>query len=1113
MGLFNHEAANRALDASDAPVQDAIRKIYLQGAASNAPAYQDPDLTIMRVSDMKSDALGYFDLCYVQDGEYRVEIESPQGDILYSADNVFVGSHLRTQELDEYNSTDQLRDDVFLSYQEVTGRYPVRPGQKILICSTDIQYKVMPAEESVPQLMSAGGVKFCQTGTRYTDLGCFKHAVARGESFSAGTMVFAGGTIFSFDDDGNTNLPGLTGWRRVVSPENDADLAQAKAKTDLVSVTQPVNLDVVPALVAGSNTYDSVNAGLAGTADGDAFFVPTGPGLQLYRNDAGQGTFVGWQGEIIFDDVTALKAETKEFAPGLVLRTRREGYAYTVASPLVTDHHLTVAGNKLYVVPTNGVFPVDALGVVDSGEDCGSALGALSASAISEDLPVRFGSGTYTLGGALKDIELARGSCLRWIGERGAKLYFTNNMGIGAAVACETMLAAEVARHDRFIEVLDSTGMEVGDLLHIHTDTRVETGWNYDKQCVRRIARIEGATLFLDQPLEFFFATAVATTVTCYERASAHIKGLHMEMTAAVQLDFRRLCDSSMRDGKVSGPAPGWSPNFSDGVKTVSCDRFVYDGVDLEKLRYAPVITTGSRHVHVKNCVAKDVRHLDASVWAQDILFEDITGISTDGIIQCHPCIRPVFRRVSDSVTRTGLYGIDLRGLGEVVEDCVVHHANAEVSGNTNAPLLLPEYDAMAGEFTRRITRLRAPHTKIRAGKEGRFIVEQSDVGGLDESQYTLDHLKIMVDDLTRARDREGADFSPTESNNFDATVMRGLRANVPTVRQYRTRVALSEIKAISQANPAEVTTLYPHRLRTGDEVLLSDIEGMVELNGTTRAVTVVNEFTVMLDGVDSTAFQSFGSSGQLALDIPYNTITGIAQTSPAVVTCPGHGYQNGDVIWIDGVDGMTDINRIYYVVQSAAQDSFALTGLDGKGIEGTSLEAYVSGGIVTLQEEVDTIEAATKPQCGIGDQLLLRSRIWTGSSNGQRFYRFPVKYRAFGGGNIDQKTRWGVLRVIATSNVGRSIGEFAFDYDVSSGTFTLLDNHSHIPNSLCVVNVRHAQQHFIDQVYQEGASTWTDQTGERHYLTFDIEIDVNRDTRYLYDVFVEMDEVRHGSI
>ena len=65
-----------------------------------------------------------------------------------------------------------------------------------------------------------------------------------------------------------------------------------RGKTDLLTVSQSVNLDVIPALVAGSNTYASVAAGLAGTTDGEAFFVSTGPGLQVYRNDTGAGTEV-----------------------------------------------------------------------------------------------------------------------------------------------------------------------------------------------------------------------------------------------------------------------------------------------------------------------------------------------------------------------------------------------------------------------------------------------------------------------------------------------------------------------------------------------------------------------------------------------------------------------------------------------------------------------------------------------------------------------------------------------------------------------------------------------------------------------------------------------------
>lgn len=1112
MGLFNHEAANRALDASGAPVQDAIRKIYLQGAASNAPAYQDPDLTIMRVSDMKSDALGYFDLCYVQDGEYRVEIESPQGDILYSADNVFVGSHLRTQELDEYNSTDQLRDDVFLSYQEVTGRYPVRPGQKILICSTDIQYKVMPAEESVPQLVSAGGVKFCQTGTRYTDLGCFKHAVARGESFSAGTMVFAGGTIFSFDDDGNTNLPGLTGWRRVVSPENDADLAQAKAKTDLVSVTQPVNLDVVPALVAESNAYASVAEGLAGTADGQLFFVPAGPGLQLYRNDAGQGTFVGWHGEIQFESLTELQSEVAQFPMGVTLRTRQEGFVYQVAEATATDHHLTtVGGTKLYVTPRGGSFDAEAFGVVASGENVGAEFMTAVQTALQGDMALRLPTGTILLDNPVTGISIPRGKTLHLFAEGQTALYIEKSFGIKSEKVSETLLSSEAPRKSKFITLDTVSGVEVGDLLYVLAPTtRVETGWGYRKQCIRRVAAIDGNTIFLDQALDFSFTVEEGTRVECYATASIRMSGVKVEVAAGDRkILFLNLCDSHISNGGIKGQVAGWDQGWSDGMAIVGCDRFTMDHFNFEKLRYGPQITAGSRFIEVKNCTAKNIRHLDVNNWAQDVLFENVTGISTDGIIQCHPCIRPVWKNCTDSVTRPGLYGIDLRGLGERVEDCTVSHIHPEVGSNTNAPLLSDEYLSMAQEYTRRITRLRAPYTALGSGKEGRMVVEESVLGGLSSGMYTAKHTDIEVDDLTLVENRITTKFDPMMRTNFDRTLMRGNRATVAPYTQYRNRTVITPIKAITKGLPATVTTLYGHDLRTGDEVEISGVEGMLEANGNTYVVTVVDSTSFTLDGTDSSNFDEYTAAGLAELQTPIREVEAVTQSLPAVVASPGHGYSDGDVVWINGVQGMSEVNRTYFKVSAADTDSFALASLDGHDVDATGFGAYSGGGKVTLQEEVLAIEAASSPACGVRDRLLLRSQIYSGWSSGERYYRFKVKYRAFEGGGVDQNSRWGVMRVVAMSNVGRSIAEYPYQYDAQSGNFKLEENISNIPNAVCVVTVEHAGGHLAGEVSKEGEANWTYQQGFRHYITFDVIVDVSSQVRILNDVVIEFDEQR----
>lgn len=77
---------------------------------------------------------------------------------------------------------------------------------------------------------------------------------------------------------------------------------------------------------------------------------------------------------------------------------------------------------------------------------------------------------------------------------------------------------------------------------------------------------------------------------------------------------------------------------------------------------------------------------------------------------------------------------------------------------------------------------------------------------------------------------------------------------------------AAKNITAITQANPCKVTSAG-HGYTTGDEVVLSSIGGMTELNGRNVLVTVVdaNNFTLKtLDGVaiDSTTFGAYTAGG-----------------------------------------------------------------------------------------------------------------------------------------------------------------------------------------------------------------------------------------------------------
>lgn len=72
----------------------------------------------------------------------------------------------------------------------------------------------------------------------------------------------------------------------------------------------------------------------------------------------------------------------------------------------------------------------------------------------------------------------------------------------------------------------------------------------------------------------------------------------------------------------------------------------------------------------------------------------------------------------------------------------------------------------------------------------------------------------------------------------------------------------------------------------------------------------------------------------------PSPALTGISKADPAVVTQAATTYTDGDVIRIQGVNGMTEVNNQLFVVDNAAAGSFELAGVDS-----TLYTTYTSGG------------------------------------------------------------------------------------------------------------------------------------------------------------------------
>ncbi|WP_417229989.1 ubiquitin-activating E1 FCCH domain-containing protein [Brevundimonas sp.] len=67
----------------------------------------------------------------------------------------------------------------------------------------------------------------------------------------------------------------------------------------------------------------------------------------------------------------------------------------------------------------------------------------------------------------------------------------------------------------------------------------------------------------------------------------------------------------------------------------------------------------------------------------------------------------------------------------------------------------------------------------------------------------------------------------------------------------------------------------------------------------------------------------------------PEQSIRKATRRRPVEITSRGHGFANGDVVWISGVSGMTQINNRAFVVTNRTNNTFELNDQNGNRIDG----------------------------------------------------------------------------------------------------------------------------------------------------------------------------------
>lgn len=232
-----------------------------------------------------------------------------------------------------------------------------------------------------------------------------------------------------------------------------------------------------------------------------------------------------------------------------------------------------------------------------------------------------------------------------------------------------------------------------------------------------------------------------------------------------------------------------------------------------------------------------------------------------------------------------------------------------------------------------------------------------SDVEGMTElNERNFKITNVNTDDFT-LQEMDG--LTDVDSRNFTAYDSGGTAQRVYEIATPYVEADLQELEISQSADVITIVhpTYSPRELsRSGhtswslDEITFAPT--MTQPTGCTGSVGVAGSGTTRykITAVNAETFEeSLGG-----LNTTSKTITGITQADPGVVTATSHGFNNGDIVYIDGVVGMTELNGLEFEVANKTANTFEL-----KGVDTSAYTAWSSGGTVNQVSVVLTSAAA----------------------------------------------------------------------------------------------------------------------------------------------------------
>jgi Flp pilus assembly protein TadG len=269
-------------------------------------------------------------------------------------------------------------------------------------------------------------------------------------------------------------------------------------------------------------------------------------------------------------------------------------------------------------------------------------------------------------------------------------------------------------------------------------------------------------------------------------------------------------------------------------------------------------------------------------------------------------------------------------------------------------------------------------------------------VGGVDIHRAST--VRVNLQDALDAAALAAARSPYTQNDDLQRVGLASLRANLKaypniTLREADTTFVLSEDEVVVASSKVDVKTLVaniflPPYGKFMDDYLPVGAHSEVDRSSRNIEVSLVLDITGSMDGqriidlkaaakdlVDlivqpvQTPYYSkvalvpysnsvnpgaYAATARGAISTSVNitgavinlagtpkTITAATTARPVVITSSSHGFSNGDVVWISGATGMTQLNNKPYEVRNKTRDTFELYTLNGFRVDGRNYSTH----------------------------------------------------------------------------------------------------------------------------------------------------------------------------